>query len=151
MYFREASTRDIPELHCIRKSVKENVLNNPLLVQEKDYINYLTTEGKGWLCEIENQIVGFAIVEVSKQNLWALFIDTAHERRGIGKELERLVLNWWFRVEHKSISLSTAPNTRAEKFYRISGWKEKGSTKNGELIFEMTEQDWKHKMINDTK
>jgi GNAT superfamily N-acetyltransferase len=151
MYFREANTNDIPELHRIRMSVKENVLNNPLLVQEKDYINYLTTEGKGWLCEIENQTVGFAIVDASKQNLWALFVEKSHEGRGIGKELERLLLDWWFRVEHKSISLSTAPNTRAENFYRSSGWKEKGSTKNGELIFEMTEQDWKHKMINDTK
>jgi len=151
MYFREATTKDIPDLHHIRMSVKENVLNNPLLVQEKDYVNYLTTEGKGWLCEIEGDIVGFAIVDTVKSNFWALFVDPAYEGKGIGRKLVELVLDWYFETGKRSISLSTAPNTRAEKFYRNASWKENGSTKHGELIFEMTAQAWKYKMSNDSR
>jgi len=149
MYFREATTKDIPQLHRIRMAVKENRLNNPLLVQEKDYLNYFTNEGKGWLCEIDGKITGFAIVDIVNDNFWALFVDPAYEANGIGRRLEEIALDWYFNSGKKSISLSTAPDTRAEKFYRNSGWKENGSTKHGELIFEMKAEDWKSKMPND--
>ncbi|MBC7862563.1 MAG: GNAT family N-acetyltransferase, partial [Bacteroidia bacterium] len=73
MNFRVALPEDFKELHRIRMAVKENVLNNPLLVTEADYIKYLTVSGKGWLCEVENEIVGFAIIDTDDKNIWALF------------------------------------------------------------------------------
>jgi hypothetical protein len=36
-------------------------LSDPLLVIDEDCEEFLTKRVKGWVCEIENQIVGFAI------------------------------------------------------------------------------------------
>jgi deoxycytidine triphosphate deaminase len=38
--------------------------------------------------------------------------------------------------------LSTAPGTRAEKFYKRSGWKDAGFHGKGEIKFEMSHSDW---------
>ena len=75
MTFREAQVTDIPQLAKLRLAVKENALSNPALVTDKDYETYLTVRGKGWLCEEDNKVVGFAIGDLEKNNVWALFID----------------------------------------------------------------------------
>lgn len=141
--YRVAHTNDIPQLSDIRLSVKENVLSNPALVTEKDYIDYLTVRGKGWVCEINGTIVGFSIGDLQDNNVWALFIQPGYEGKGIGRELMRLLLQWYFANTNKPIWLSTAPDSRAEKFYRKYGWQETGQTKNGELVFELRAEEWK--------
>ena len=45
--------------------------------------------------------------------------------------------------EQENIWLGTDPNTRAEHFYRRSGWNEIGTHENGEIKFEMTQENWK--------
>lgn len=50
-------------------SVKENVLSNPALVTYKDYVEYLFVRGKGWVCEINNIITGFAIADLQDHNI----------------------------------------------------------------------------------
>lgn len=142
MIFREATIKDIPQLHQIRMSVKENVLNNPSLVKKEDYINFLTTNGKGWLCEMENTIVGFAIIDTVENNIWALFVNPDLEGKGIGKQLQQIMLNWFFALHKNTLWLSTAKGTRAETFYKFTGWKETGITKSGEVKFEMSFEEW---------
>ncbi len=142
MIFREAAVVDIPALQVIRFAVKENVLNNPLLVTEKDYVQYLTVSGKGWLCEINNTVVGFAIVDTTQNNIWALFIHPEFEQKGIGKKLQTIMLDWYFNQTAKTVWLTTAANSRAAKFYHLTGWKNIGFTKNGEAKFEMSYDDW---------
>lgn len=142
MIFREANISDIPQMQIVRNSVKENQLSNPDVVKDKDYEIYLTDNGKGWVCEIENDIVGFAIVDLVKNNIWALFLKPKFENQGIGKQLHNLMLNWYFTQTQNPVWLGTEPKTRAEKFYRFSGWKEIG--KHGdEIKFEMTFNMWK--------
>lgn len=145
MNFREATIEDIKALHEVRMAVKENVLSNPLLVTDADYRNFLTTHGKGWLCEIGNSIVGFAIIDTVQNNIWALFVHPDHEKKGIGKKLQEIMLRWFFDKSDQTLWLGTAPNTRAENFYRSSGWKDMGLRKNGEIRFEMTYANWKIK------
>jgi GNAT superfamily N-acetyltransferase len=140
---RSATFADIPELHRIRMSVKENVLSNPLLVTESAYTDFLDKKGRGWLYEEGGRISGFAIIDLSRKNIWALFVDPAKEKNGIGKKLQDEMLNWYFSGYADPLWLSTAPGTRAEKFYRKSGWKETGKDANGEIIFEMDESTWK--------
>ena len=142
MHFREATIQDIKELHVVRLSVRENVLNNPLLVTEADYMRYLSAEGKGWLCEIDQVIAGFAIIDRINNNIWALFIRPQYEKRGIGKELQEMMLQWHFAQSTSALWLSTTPGTRAETFYRKTGWSDAGLLKNGERKFEMTHRDW---------
>jgi hypothetical protein len=55
------------------------------------------------------------------------------------------MLNWYFNQTSKNLWLGTAPSTRAETFYRKSGWKEVGIHGKGEIKFEMTFENWKNK------
>ena len=63
------------------------------MVPDSDVADYITRRGKGWICEIENRLVGFAIADLQDNNIWALFIDPAFERQGIGKLRHDKMLN----------------------------------------------------------
>jgi GNAT superfamily N-acetyltransferase len=143
MIFREARVTDIPQIQVVRNSVKENTLSDPALVTDQECENYLLNRGKGWVCEIDGKVVGFAIADLMDHNVWALFVQPDFERRGVGKKLHDDMLDWYFFQTHSTIWLSTAPNTKAEKFYRKAGWKEVGIHGKGEIKFEMTAAKWK--------
>lgn len=144
MNFREASIEDIKQIQIVRNAVKENVLSDPALVSDKDCEEYMTVRGKAWVCETEDTIVGFAYVDMKENNIWALFVTPEHAGKGIGKELHKIMLNWYFSITDKVVWLGTAPNTKAEQFYRMQGWTETG-VHGKEIKFEMTAENWKPK------
>lgn len=140
--FREATTADIKGIFVVRYSVTENMLSESDLVNEEECESYLTKRGKGWVCEVDGQIVGFAIADLRENNIWALFLKPEYERQGIGRQLHTIMLDWYFSETQKTVWLGTNPNTRAELFYRKAGWKEVGTHGDGEIKFEMTFKDW---------
>ena len=142
MNIREAIISDIPGIQSIRNSVRENQLSDPKLVTDFDVEDYITRRGKGWVCEADKNLVGFAIVSIMDYNVWALFIHPNYEGKGIGRILHDKMIDWYFSITSETIWLSTAPGTRAELFYRLAGWEEKGSTGKGEMKFEMTKKNW---------
>ncbi len=142
MIIREALPADIKQIQIVRNAVKENMLSNPNLVSDADCEEFLFNRGKGWVCVIKNQIVGFSIVDLKENNIWALFLLLEFEHKGIGKQLHDIMLNWYFNQTKITVWLGTAPNTRAEMFYRKSGWKEIGIHGKGEIKFEMTYEQW---------
>jgi len=142
MIFREAKIEDIKQIQIVRNSVKENTLSNPELVTDLDCENFMFNRGKGWICEIDNQIVGFAVADLKEENIWALFMHPEFEGKGIGKKLQQIMLDWYFLTGKENVWLGTSPNTRAEKFYRKSGWKQNGMHGKNEVKFEMSKQDW---------
>ena len=146
MTFREAIETDIPQIQIVRHSVTENTLSNPELVTDQDCLEFITKRGKGWVGEIDNKIVGFSIVDMQEHNIWALFVHPHYEKKGIGRQLHDLMLDWYFDQTSKNVWLGTSPNTRAEIFYRKSGWKEIGTHGDGEIKFEMTLEDWTRKV-----
>ena len=143
MILREANSRDIKQIQIVRNSVKENMLSDPTLVSDEDCEEFINVRGKGWVCEIENKIVGFAIVDLKENNIWALFVHPDHEGKGIGKKLHDEMLNWYFAQNKNDVWLGTAPNTKAEQFYRKNGWREAGMHGLKEIKFEMTADDWR--------
>lgn len=143
MIFREATIDDIDNCMIVRMAVKENVLHNPALVPRKDYIDYLTIFGKGWVCEIDNRIVGFSIVGLAQQNVWALFVLPEFEGKGIGGKLHDIMINWYFVQTNEKIWLGTEQKTRAELFYKKKGWTVVGIHEPDETRFELTHDDWK--------
>jgi GNAT superfamily N-acetyltransferase len=116
MLIREATVLDIPQIQVVRNSVKENALSNPNLVTDEDCEEFLTQRGKGWVCEVDGSIVGFAIADLKEHNIWALFLHPAFENKGIGKQLHNMMLDWYFNQTKTKVWLGTAPNTRAETF-----------------------------------
>ena len=142
MIIREATIDDIPQMQLVRNSVMENTLSDPGLVTDEDCEAFITRRGKGWVCEIDNQIVGFAIADLKENNIWALFLHPNFEKKGIGRILHQTMLDWYFTQTDKTVWLGTAFNTRAEQFYRKVGWTEVGMNGTKELKFEMTCNDW---------
>ena len=141
---REAQIEDIKQIQIVRNAVKENALSDPKLVTDKDCEEFITQRGKGWVYEIDGKIVGFAIADLRDNNIWALFLHPGFEKQGIGKQLHDTMLNWYFSKTTSPVWLGTAPNTRAEKFYRKAGWKEVGTHGKGEVKFEMSCEMWKN-------
>ncbi|AZB29236.1 GNAT family N-acetyltransferase [Chryseobacterium balustinum] len=142
MIIREAKVEDISQIQVVRNSVKENTLSNPDLVTDKDCEEFITEKGKGWVCEIDGKITGFSIVDLKDHNIWALFVDPDFEKKGIGKKLHDIMLDWYFTQTKEKVWLGTSPNTRAELFYRKSKWKEIGMHGKNEIKFEMTFENW---------
>lgn len=142
MQIREAIIDDISQIQIIRNAVKENILSNPNLVTDADCIEFITLRGKGWVCEIDGNIVGFAIADLKENNIWALFIHPEFEKKGIGKQLHNTMLDWYFSKTQTTVWLSTAFNTRAETFYRKAGWTAVGLHGTKEIKFELPYEDW---------
>ena len=142
MIIREANIEDIKQIQHVRNSVTENTLSNPNVVADEDCEEFITIRGKGWVCEINKQTIGFAIADLKESNIWALFLDPKFERRGIGQKLHQTMLDWYFTQTKVTVWLGTASNTRAEKFYRKAGWKEVGTHGPKEIKFEMTYTNW---------
>ncbi len=147
MIIRVAHINDIYQIQSVRNSVKENTLSNPGLITNKVVKDFILTRGKGWVCVIRGQVVGFSIADLKDKNVWALFVKPGYEGLGIGQKLHDIMLNWYFSHTRDNIWLGTLPKTRAEKFYRKSGWKEIGTHADGEIKFEMTYEFWRKKDI----
>ncbi len=142
MIFREAQHADIVQIQVVRNSVRENTLSDPALVTDQDVATFLTERGKGWVCEINGQVIGFAIVDLQDHNVWALFLHPEFEKKGVGRQLQTLLLDWYFEQTKLPIWLGTSPGTRAEAFYRKSGWVEVGKHGKEEVKFEMRHEEW---------
>lgn len=142
MQLRLASVADFPEMHRVRMSVRENRLSNPASVQLRDYEYILERNGRAWVVEIGTRIVGFAVADIARLNVWALFVDPEAEGRGIGRQLHDAMMGWMFSEGVDEVWLTTAPGTRAERFYLAARWRYAGVEPSGEVRFVMTREQW---------
>jgi GNAT superfamily N-acetyltransferase len=142
MTIREAKLEDIPQIQIVRNAVKENTLSDPGLVTNADCAEFMFVRGKGWVCEINNEIVGFSIADLKENNVWALFLNPEQEHKGIGTKLHNIMVDWYFTQTKTTLWLGTSPNTRAEMFYKKIGWVVVGMHGSDETKFEMTYENW---------
>ncbi len=149
MIFREAQIEDIGQIQSVRNSVKENTLSDSSLITDLVVEDFIINRGKGWVCEMDGRIIGFSIADIKERNVWALFVEPEYEGRGIGKKLHDLMLDWYFSQTDDTMWLGTSPGTRAQKFYRKSGWIEVGLHGDSEIKFEMTYKTWMSLKTND--
>lgn len=141
MWIKLASEADIGEMHRIRMQVRENRLLDPSRVHLSDYTRMLDADGRGWVAEIASRIVGFAIADRSRANIWALFVDPDFEGLGVGRALHDEMVHWLFDAGVDPLWLSTDPGTRAESFYEAAGWRRIG-LQEAEVRFELSRQEW---------
>jgi GNAT superfamily N-acetyltransferase len=139
----EAVLGDIPDIHRVRMSVRENVLRDPSRVTDADIARVIERAGKGWVCRIGGSVCGFSFANGETRNIWALFVEPGFERRGIGRRLHDRAVHWLFERGCQTIWLATEPDTRAEGFYRAADWTAKELEPNGDRRFELTPQDWR--------
>ena len=135
MRIRAARDADIPAMHALRMSVAENRLTDPRRVTEACYRAYLA-QGGAWVAEKDSGLAGFAILDVAGASVWALFVAPEAQGQGLGRALHSRLLEGAARQGLARLSLSTAPFTRAKRFYSEAGWTGAGTTEAGELRFE---------------
>jgi GNAT superfamily N-acetyltransferase len=134
---RQARRDDIAAMHRVRLAVRENRLTSDI-VSEASYTPAIESEGRGWVVESAGEIVAFAIGNAGTGNIWALFVDPRHERRGYGRLLHDTMVDWLWSQGLDRLWLTTSPGTRAQRFYEMAGWQCAGSTRSGELRYELT-------------
>jgi GNAT superfamily N-acetyltransferase len=132
---RAARSADIPAMHALRLSVAENRLADPGRVTEACYRPYLAG-GCAWVAETERGLAGFAILDLASASVWALFVAPGAEGAGLGRALHARLLESASAHGLDRLFLTTAPGTRAERFYSEAGWTRTGLTEEGELSFE---------------
>lgn len=126
---------DIGAMHRVRLSVRENRLASA--IGEHDYASAIDETGRGWVVEPEGMIVAFAVGNGVTGNIWALFVDPAHEGRGHGRALHDVMVEWLFSRGLARLWLSTGAGTRAQRFYTSAGWRFTGMQPNGEAAYEL--------------
>jgi len=137
---RIATRADVGAIQRVRGSVRENRLVSRG-ISDDEVIEHLERLGRRWDVEEAGEIAGFAIGRLHDGNIWALFVDPAHERRGYGRRLHDAMVGWMFSHGLPKLWLSTEVGTRAERFYRAAGWTDAGLVSGRrERRFEMAHQ-----------
>lgn len=131
---RPATETDIPRLADIRNAVRENRLSDPGLVTPADYRSFIAQSGI-FVWQQGNFVAGFAAADTRDGSIWALFVDPHYERRGIGRALLERACLVLVEAGIASMWLTTAPGTRAARFYAAAGWRAAGF-KDGQVRFE---------------
>ena len=132
---RQAVASDIPGIQRVRASVRENRLVSRVIADE-DVRAAIESDGRGWVVEQQGEIVAFAIGNAKTGNIWALFVDPDHERRGHGRRLHDTMLAWLWAQGLDKLWLTTEAGSRAQGFYDAAGWALTGRTEQGELRYE---------------
>ena len=133
-HIRRARPDEREHITEIRFAVQENRLSDPSLVTDEDYAWFKEHPGI-WVWDEGGKILGFSASDTRDGTIWALFVDPACERRGIGRALFEAACETLRRAGHRTAMLTTDAGTRAEQFYRAAGWKVVGTSTRGELIF----------------
>ena len=138
MTVRVATFADIPQMHAVRSSVKENALPNYDIITPQMYEDHIGNRGKGWVYEVDHRVAGFAVVDMVDKSVWALFVHPDAEGQGIGRALHDTMLGWVRGQGENLITLTTEPDSRAFRFYEKAGWVQTGLTDYGDMGFEKT-------------
>lgn len=61
-----------------------------------DCFKFMTQSGEGWVCEVDDEFVGFSIVYLKNHDIWDLFFKPEFENLGIGRKFHDIMLDWYF-------------------------------------------------------
>ena len=132
-FIRRATQDDLPRIWEIRYAVRENRLTRGV-VTGADCDWFIANSGI-WLWEEDGAVCGFSASDTRDGTIWALFLDPAHEGRGIGQKLFAAALIPLRDAGFARAELSTEPGTRAARFYASAGWVADGLNAGGEMVF----------------
>jgi ribosomal protein S18 acetylase RimI-like enzyme len=126
--FRDITSADVPSLFYVRTRTRENRLSleelTRLGITETSVNERLSSSHKGWLCEIDNAVVGFCMADRSAGELWVIAVLPDFECMGVGNGLMSLAEGWLWACGCDGAWLTTDVDTtlRAYGFYRNRGW-----------------------------
>ena len=143
MHFRIGIEDDIPAMAVIRLGVRENRLSDPDWLTRQMWLDGLEASGNAntWVCEMDQQVIGFSVARARENDIWALFVDPEHESNGVGKRLLTLATDWLFARGVAEIHLSTSVGSRADAFYRKQGWERGELNAKDEVVYRLRRMD----------
>lgn len=130
---RPGQIADLPDITRIRTSVRENHLSVEQMAAIGITHESIAAEMREghlgcWVALDGGALVGFSMADRRDGNLFALFMDAAHEGKGHGSALLAAGEEWLGAAGHAQVRLSTGRDTRAFAFYLRRGWRETGET-----------------------
>lgn len=132
MQYREITPADIPALFEVRVATDENRLTREELtrlgITEATVAARMANSFAGWLCEVDQKVVGFAMGDRATGELWVIAVLPEFCGRGIGSALLQLVESWLCAQGCTGLWLTTDVDQRlrAYSFYRKHGWEDDG-------------------------
>lgn len=141
MLIRTALPADVPALFDVRTSVHENHMSMAELadigVTPETLPEMLSGNGRGWVAELEGEIVAFAMADANDATVFAMFVRPDQEGKGLGRLLMTEAQRWLFERGCDEIWLVTDHDraVRANGFYRHIGWQEAGREEDGQARF----------------
>lgn len=130
MTLREITFPDIPAVFEVRTSTDQNHLSREQLanlgITEPSVAERMRGTFHGWLCEADQQVVGFAMGDRASGELWVIAVRPEYVCRGIGALLLQRVEAWLQAAGCTELWLTTDvdPALRAYSFYRKHGWED---------------------------
>ncbi|MPS87243.1 MAG: GNAT family N-acetyltransferase [Comamonas sp.] len=85
-----------------------------------------------WVAAVNDEVVGFAMVDLDSACLFALFVLPEHEGCGIGTALTHACEQALFQ-QHASAWLEIAKESRAARPYRYLGWGDEVDIGSGDI------------------
>ena len=138
MTLRAVEPGDAAALIELRGRTRENAISEEALaemgISAASVAQKLRSTHRGWLCEEENRLAGFAIGDGSSGELWVIAVAPEFEGHGIGSQLLASVENWLWACGWDALWLWTDvdESRRAFSFYLRHGWS-KAEVKDGAL------------------
>ncbi len=130
MIIREIKPEDIPSLFDIRIKTWHNSNGAEEMLQmgitHESVIKMMEKTHRGWLAEVDGDIVGFTIGNQVTGEMWVIAVLSEFENRGIGRSLMQKIEKWLFDKGADKLWLVTDPNEefRAVGFYHRLGWQD---------------------------
>jgi len=138
MSFANATASDIAEMQRVRNDAEENeVILRALDIEDLSQVRC------AWVCRINGTICAFAIADANTRTLSAVAVDLDFQRYGIGQHLHNLAVDWLFRAAPSTISLKTAPYTKAYKFFRANRWQFDDAEADGDYRMSLERAAWR--------
>jgi ribosomal protein S18 acetylase RimI-like enzyme len=113
---RPIAIGDISETFRVHTATDENRRTSAQLtavgITESNVREKLRRSYKGWLCEEQGSVVGFAIGDRSSGEMWVIAVLRGHIGRGIGGALLEKVEAWFFSEGCSELWLTTDVDTR---------------------------------------
>lgn len=128
MFFREITPADMQSLFYVRTRTRENTYSDEQLqragITEQSVVQKLSSSYRGWLCQVDQSVVGFSMADSATGELWVIAVLPEFEGHGIGNRLMALAEEWLWEMHCDKAWLTTSLDTslRAYGFYRKRGW-----------------------------
>ncbi len=128
MNIRGIESTDLPEIIEVRGLTRENPFSRDDLrklgITEESVAEMLRITHRGWLCELDGKIVGFAMGDGKIGEFWVIAVLPEFEGRGIGSQLLAAIEGWLSSEGWSEFWLWTSSdkNRRAFGFYTRHGW-----------------------------